>query len=66
MAGQRRQHMVDLVVQNGAAAEMKKLFPSNCRFANHTINIKAVRDDTGIEFLATVPVCTVETNWKDF
>ncbi len=46
--------------------EIKKLFPSNCRFANYTINIKAVRDDTGIEFLAAVPVCTFETNWRDY
>ncbi len=46
--------------------EIKKLFPSNCRFANYTINIKAVRDDTGIEFLAAVPICTFETNWRDF
>ncbi len=46
--------------------EIRKLFPSNCRFANYTINIKAVRDDTGIEFLAAVPVCTFETNWRNF
>ena len=46
--------------------EIKKLFPSNCRFANYTVNIKAVRDDTGIEFLAAVPVCTFETNWREY
>ena len=46
--------------------EIKKLLPTDCRFANYTINIKAVRDDTGIQFLAAIPVCTVETNWKDF
>ena len=46
--------------------EIRKLFPKNCRFANYTINIKAVRDDTGIQFLAAVPVCSVENNWKSF
>jgi hypothetical protein len=46
--------------------EIKELFPSNCRFANYTVNIKAVRDDTGIEALASVPVCTFEANWRDF
>ena len=46
--------------------ELKSLLPPQCRFANYTINIKAVRDDTGIEFLAAIPVCTVRTNWRDF
>ena len=46
--------------------EIKKLLPTNCKYANYTINIKAVRDDTGIEFLAAIPICTVEANWKDF
>jgi Tfp pilus tip-associated adhesin PilY1 len=46
--------------------EIKKLLPTNCKYANYTINIKSVRDDTGIQFLAAIPVCTVETNWKDF
>jgi len=46
--------------------EIRSLFPQDCRFANYTINIKAVRDDTGLQFLAAVPICIVETNWKDF
>ena len=45
--------------------EIKKLLPGDCRFSNQNINIKAVRDDTGIQFLAAVPVCTIENNWKD-
>ena len=46
--------------------EIRKLFPDDCKFANYTINIKAVRDDTGIQFLAAIPICAVETNWRDF
>lgn len=46
--------------------EIKSLLPTNCRFANYTINLKAVRDDTGIQFLAAIPICTIQTNWKDF
>ncbi len=46
--------------------ELKQLLPPQCRFANYTINIKAVRDDTGIEYLAAIPVCTVRTNWREF
>ena len=45
--------------------ELKSLLPPQCRFANYTINIKAVRDDTGIEFLAAIPVCTVRNNWRE-
>jgi len=45
--------------------EIKKLLPGACRFSNQNINIKAVRDDTGIQFLAAIPVCTIENNWKD-
>lgn len=47
-------------------SEIKKLLPTNCKYANYTINIKAVRDDTGIQFLAAIPICSVEANWKDF
>ncbi len=46
--------------------ELRGLLPPQCRFANYTINIKAVRDDTGIEFLAAIAVCTVRTNWREF
>ncbi|MFQ5349619.1 MAG: pilus assembly protein, partial [Thermoanaerobaculia bacterium] len=59
----------DAVVPDNLDALMKELrglLPPQCRFANYTINIKAVRDDTGIEFLAAIPVCTVRTNWRDF
>lgn len=45
--------------------ELQKLFPSSCKFANYTINIKAVRSDTGLEFIAPVPVCMIEKNWKE-
>ena len=51
---------------NDITKELKKLLPPQCRFANYTINIKAVRDDTGIQLLAAVPVCTVRTNWREF
>ena len=45
---------------------LKGMFPEDCRFANYTINIKALRSDTGIEFIAPVPVCIVQRNWKEF
>ena len=45
---------------------LKKLFPLNCRFGNYRIDIKAISGDTGIIFIAPVPICIVEKNWKEF
>jgi len=45
---------------------LKTAFPDSCRFANYTINIKALRSDTGVEFIAPVPVCITQRNWKEF
>jgi hypothetical protein len=44
---------------------LKGLFPDNCKFANYTLNVKTVRSDTGVVFIAPVPICIVEKNWKD-
>ncbi len=44
---------------------LKGLFPSNCRFANYRIDIKTISADTGVIFIAPVPVCIIEKNWKD-
>jgi hypothetical protein len=46
--------------------ELKSFFPPNCRFTSVSIDIKALRSDTGIEFIAPVPVCVVEKNWREF
>jgi hypothetical protein len=46
--------------------KLKTLFPPNCKFANHRIDIKAIAGDTGTVFIAPVPVCIVEKNWKEF
>lgn len=45
-------------------AALKKLFPRECRFGNYTINVKTRRSDTGIEWIAPVPICIVQKNWK--
>lgn len=42
---------------------LKKLFPKECRFGNYTINVKTRRSDTGIEWIAPVPICIVQKNW---
>ncbi|MCH7664603.1 MAG: hypothetical protein IH936_01535, partial [Acidobacteria bacterium] len=46
--------------------ELKKLFPSNCRFANYRIDIRAIASDTEIIEVAPVPVCIIEKNWREF
>jgi hypothetical protein len=43
---------------------LKSLFPSNCTFANYRIDIKTISADTGVIFIAPVPVCIIEKNWK--
>ena len=43
---------------------LKSLFPTNCTFANYRIDIKTVSSDTGVIFIAPVPVCIIEKNWK--
>jgi hypothetical protein len=45
---------------------LQQVAPENCRFANYTINIKALRSDTGVEFLAPIPICITQRNWKEF
>ncbi len=45
---------------------LKSQMPENCRFTNKRIDIKAVRSDTGMEWLAPVPVCVRRSNWKQF
>ena len=45
---------------------LKALQLPRCRYANYTLNIKTIRSDTGVEFVAPVPVCIDPTNWKEF
>ncbi len=46
--------------------ELKKLFPANCRFGSYTQNIKSLRQDTRIQFIAPIPICIEATNFKEF
>ena len=45
---------------------LKQLFPANCKFANYRVDIKTINADTGVVFIAPVPVCIVEKNWREF
>jgi len=46
--------------------ELKTLFPANCKFGNYRIDVKTVLSDTGVVFVAPVPVCIIDKNWKEF
>ncbi|MBZ0172009.1 MAG: hypothetical protein K8E66_06490, partial [Phycisphaerales bacterium] len=46
--------------------ELKRLLPPNCRFGNYTQNVKSLRQDTQIVFIAPVPICIEPTNFKEF
>jgi hypothetical protein len=45
---------------------LKGLFPPACKFANYRVDIKTVAADTSLQFIAPVPVCLIERNWKEF
>ncbi|MFN7942567.1 MAG: hypothetical protein U0X73_13315 [Thermoanaerobaculia bacterium] len=47
-------------------SELQSTLPSTCRFANYTLNLKTIRSDTGVVFIAPVPICIEPTNWKEF
>jgi hypothetical protein len=66
-SGNNGQTADDLTVDNLAVMEeLKKLFPTNCKFANYRLDIKTLSSDTGIHLIAPVPICIVEKNWKEF
>ena len=46
--------------------ELKKLQSNRCRYAGYTQNIKTIRSDTGVVFVAPIPLCMDPTSWKEF
>lgn len=46
--------------------ELKTLQSTRCRYANYTQNIKTIRSDTGLVFIAPIPICIDPTSWKEF
>ena len=46
--------------------ELKTLQSTRCRYANYTMNVKTILSDTGVVFIAPVPVCIDPTSWKEF
>jgi hypothetical protein len=45
--------------------ELKTLQSDRCRYANYTQNIKTIRSDTGMVFVAPIPLC-IDPNLKGF
>lgn len=46
--------------------ELKTLQSTRCRYASYTQNIKTIRSDTGVVFVAPIPICIDPTSWKEF
>jgi Tfp pilus tip-associated adhesin PilY1 len=44
---------------------LKALLPGNCKFSTMRRDIKTVSADTGVVFIAPVPICIIEKNWRD-
>lgn len=45
--------------------KLMELFPEQCKFGNHRIDIKVVQANSEIQRIATVPICIIEKNWKE-
>jgi hypothetical protein len=45
---------------------LKDLFPPQCKFANYRVDVKTIAADTSLQFIAPVPVCIIEHNWKEY
>lgn len=45
---------------------LKDLFPAQCQFANYRVDVKTIAADTSLQFIAPIPVCIIEHNWKEF
>jgi hypothetical protein len=45
---------------------LKTLFPPNCKFGNFMVDIKTIAADTSLVCIAPVPVCLIESNWKEW
>lgn len=52
--------------QEAIMSSLKALFPKSCRFSNQRIDIKTITDETEVELIAPIPVCTIQKNWKEF
>ncbi len=45
--------------------ELKVLQPDACRFPGQTININSFSSQSGYRFIAPIPICVIQSNWKD-
>ena len=45
---------------------LKTLFPPNCKFGNYMVDIKTIAADTSLVCIAPVPVCLIQSNWKEW
>lgn len=45
---------------------LKSLFPTDCKFGNYMVDIKTIAADTSLVCIAPVPVCLIQSNWKEW
>ena len=47
--------------------ELKALFPASCTFPpGHRLDIKVRNQDTGLTFVVPVPICVIDSSFKEF
>ncbi|HEX6862930.1 MAG TPA: hypothetical protein VF414_08955, partial [Thermoanaerobaculia bacterium] len=52
--------------KNAIMESLKALFPANCKFGNFMVDIKTIAADTSLVCIAPVPVCLIQSNWKEW
>jgi Tfp pilus tip-associated adhesin PilY1 len=53
-------------LQRAILQALKERAPEECKFGNYWFSVSAIRSDVGHERYATIPICIVERNWKEY
>jgi Tfp pilus tip-associated adhesin PilY1 len=51
--------------QQQIMAALRERAPRECKFANYWFSVSGIRSDVRYERYATIPICTIQRNWKE-
>ena len=52
-------------IQRQILAALRERAPKECKFANYWFSVSGIRSDVKYERYATIPICTIQRNWKE-
>lgn len=52
-------------IQRQIMAALRERAPRECKFANYWFSVSGIRSDVKYERYATIPICTIQRNWKE-